>query len=299
MNDGAVAAPTGRAAARSGDSSCSAPGCISPSFAWLPVCSCVITVLTFAITYSVAVMGGHVEALLPYISDTGTRPPESCVFTLGLSLLAIAISGIMYVRYKAVEAFPTADQITLKLSKWSLCLGLTANLGLLLVASFQETNVGTVHIIGAVLAFGAGAVYCLIQTVVTHRQRSGYSRSYIIFWVRAVSSAVAGAAAVTSIAARFVAISIANYSHSDRQWQPSDAGYAEHLTSTFAEWIAGAALQAFILTFTTEFSRLGHGFWKFSEPSGRPEPGSVDASADPFLSATDNAQVSPEDVSRR
>ena len=46
--------------------------------------------IAFILTYLVAVLFGHVVPGFPYISDTGTLPPESCIFgqflTIGVFL---------------------------------------------------------------------------------------------------------------------------------------------------------------------------------------------------------------------
>ena len=45
---------------------------------------------------------GHTEMSLPYISDTGAYPPESCIFAQFLNLGALLIGVDVYIRYKQV-----------------------------------------------------------------------------------------------------------------------------------------------------------------------------------------------------
>ncbi|XP_052697001.1 DNA damage-regulated autophagy modulator protein 2-like [Crassostrea angulata] len=45
--------------------------------------------VSFCITYIIAVANKHVEPGFPYISDTGTLPPESCVFGQLLNIGAV------------------------------------------------------------------------------------------------------------------------------------------------------------------------------------------------------------------
>lgn len=50
--------------------------------------------------------------------------------------------------------------------KWNTTatvFGVITCIGISLVANFQETSVITVHFLGAVLAFGAGSLYLIIQ----------------------------------------------------------------------------------------------------------------------------------------
>lgn len=65
---------------------------------WYPVFLVLYLPVSFIITYSIAVGYGHVEAGFPYISDTGTLPPESCVFGQLLNIGAVFAAFTMYVR---------------------------------------------------------------------------------------------------------------------------------------------------------------------------------------------------------
>ena len=47
-------------------------------------------------------------------------------------------------------------------------MGFVSGLGVLLVANFQESNVLSVHLIGAMLAFGVGLLYCWGQTLISY-----------------------------------------------------------------------------------------------------------------------------------
>ncbi len=42
---------------------------------------------------------------LPYISDTGTYPPESCIFAQFLNMGALLIGIDVYIRYKQVSLY--------------------------------------------------------------------------------------------------------------------------------------------------------------------------------------------------
>jgi len=58
--------------------------------AFLPVFLVIWTYLTFTISYIIAVSRGDVDAGFPYISDTGARRPESCIFGQMLNISAVA-----------------------------------------------------------------------------------------------------------------------------------------------------------------------------------------------------------------
>uniref|UniRef100_A0A0L8FRN2 CWH43-like N-terminal domain-containing protein n=1 Tax=Octopus bimaculoides TaxID=37653 RepID=A0A0L8FRN2_OCTBM len=58
----------------------------------LPISLVVVTFLTFITTYVISVSNGHVTPYLPYISDTGAKSPESCIF--GQLLTVSTIIGL-------------------------------------------------------------------------------------------------------------------------------------------------------------------------------------------------------------
>ena len=119
--------------------------------------------------YIIAICLRHVEVEFPYISDTGTHTPESCIFSQALNIVSFLVFLTVYVRYKQIEQH-YRDQLSpnsrqnLRANWYSMCLGFISSFGLSVVANFQETNVFRVHMIGAMLAFGFGVMYAWSQT---------------------------------------------------------------------------------------------------------------------------------------
>ncbi|KAK7076726.1 DNA damage-regulated autophagy modulator protein [Halocaridina rubra] len=132
----------------------------------LPLTVFVLFPSTFIITYTLSVLLHHTEPDFPYISDTGTYSPESCIFGQALNLGALVIFITIYVRYRQIKELyhnhSTSSHIV-KLNRLGLLIGSLAALGISLVANFQETNVFFVHITGALMAFGLGTVYIWVQ----------------------------------------------------------------------------------------------------------------------------------------
>lgn len=56
---------------------------------YLPIFLFVSLPSVFILTYIIAVMLGHVEAGFPYISDTATYAPESCIFSQFINMFAM------------------------------------------------------------------------------------------------------------------------------------------------------------------------------------------------------------------
>ncbi|XP_025919552.1 DNA damage-regulated autophagy modulator protein 2 isoform X2 [Apteryx rowi] len=150
---------------------------------FLPVALVVWSAASFIFSYITAIILHHVDPFVPYISDTGTIPPERCLFGIMLNISAFMGMATMYVRYKQVHALnPEKSKIT-KLNKIGLTLGLMSCFGLCIIANFQKCILYYIHVIGACLTFGVGAVYMLVQTVLSYlMQPEVHSKD--IFWIR-------------------------------------------------------------------------------------------------------------------
>ncbi|PIK55005.1 putative DNA damage-regulated autophagy modulator protein 2-like [Apostichopus japonicus] len=106
--------------------------------------------------YCIAVKLGHVIAGLPFISDTGTMPPESCVFGQLLNMTAAAALACIFIRFKQVGIAAEGNNSVSLLNRVGFVLGIIACFGMSLVANFQELNVASVHMIGAMLCLVSG-----------------------------------------------------------------------------------------------------------------------------------------------
>ncbi|KAA0711742.1 DNA damage-regulated autophagy modulator protein 2 [Triplophysa tibetana] len=138
----------------------------------LPAALVVWTAATFVFAYITAVILKHVDPLVPYISDTGTVAPERCVFGIMLNVSAFLGVATMYVRYKQVQALIDAGGTRLHLlNRVGLVLGCGSSLGMCVVANFQKTTLFSMHLVGAVLTFGVGALYVFAQTLLSYRMQ--------------------------------------------------------------------------------------------------------------------------------
>ncbi|KAM6398795.1 DNA damage-regulated autophagy modulator protein 2-like [Rhynochetos jubatus] len=149
----------------------------------LPVALVVWSAATFVFSYITAIILHHVDPLVPYISDTGTIPPERCLFGIMLNISAFLGMATMYVRYKQVYALNPENPKIIKLNKIGLTLGLISCFGLCVIANFQKCILYYIHVVGACLTFGVGAIYMLVQTILSHlMQPEVHSKD--IFWIR-------------------------------------------------------------------------------------------------------------------
>ncbi|XP_013777817.1 DNA damage-regulated autophagy modulator protein 1-like isoform X2 [Limulus polyphemus] len=222
---------------------------------FLPLAVFVLLPATFIITYVISILHRDVEVSFPYISDTGTYIPESCIFGQLLNIVACLIAATVYVRYKQVEHYyqnhlGSESTQMLRLNMVGLCLGWAAALGASLVANFQETAVIVVHMIGATMAFGLGMIYTWLQTVI-----SFYTCPLMN------TKTVAGIRLFLSIVSMmcFIILNITTpislkYFHGKdtTKWDPKDGGFDAHVVSTVSEWILALAFDFYFLTFVRE-----------------------------------------------
>ncbi|XP_052558339.1 DNA damage-regulated autophagy modulator protein 2 isoform X3 [Tympanuchus pallidicinctus] len=135
---------------------------------FLPVALVVWSAATFVFSYITAIVLHHVDPLVPYISDTGTIPPERCLFGIMLNVSSFLGMATMYVRYKQVYALNPDKSRIIKLNKIGLMLGLMSCFGLCIIANFQKCVLYYIHVVGACLTFGVGAIYMLVQTILSY-----------------------------------------------------------------------------------------------------------------------------------
>ncbi|RXG62490.1 DNA damage-regulated autophagy modulator protein 2 [Armadillidium vulgare] len=138
----------------------------------LPLAVFVLFPATFIITYCIAVLLGHTEPEFPYISDTGTQSPESCIFGQALNLGAFLILFTLYIRFRQIAEFyrnHSSSSSIVRLNKAAFIVGSLSALGISLVANFQETSVLSIHICGALLAFGGGVAYLWLQALCSYK----------------------------------------------------------------------------------------------------------------------------------
>ncbi|XP_078803981.1 DNA damage-regulated autophagy modulator protein 2b [Oryzias latipes] len=224
----------------------------------LPAALVVWTVASFVFAYITAVVLRHVDPLVPYISDTGTTAPERCVFGIMMDVSAFLGVATMYVRYKQVEALDGQEDLRLRrLNVSGLLLGLISSFGMCVVANFQKTTLFSMHLVGAVLTFGFGAVYIMVQTALSLRmQPRVHSRT--VFLVRLSI----GIWTVGSIISMFVS-SVIMYSSlpgvdvpRKLHWTPGEVGYTPHIISTVSEWSLALSFISFFLTYIRDFQKI-------------------------------------------
>ncbi|XP_041835530.1 DNA damage-regulated autophagy modulator protein 2-like [Melanotaenia boesemani] len=225
---------------------------------FLPAALVIWTAASFVFAYVTAVVLRHVDPLVPYISDTGTLAPERCLFGIMLDVSAFLGIATVYVRYKQVEALAGEEEAKLqRLNRFGLLLGWISSFGMCVVANFQKTTIFSMHLLGAVLTFGVGALYILVQTLLSHcMQPHVHSKNIYLarLWI--------GLWTLGSIISMFVS-SVIMYSSLSGvdvphklHWTPGEVGYTAHFISTVSEWSLAFSFISFFLTYIRDFQKI-------------------------------------------
>ncbi|XP_071551080.1 DNA damage-regulated autophagy modulator protein 2-like isoform X2 [Panulirus ornatus] len=223
----------------------------------LPLTVFVLFPATFIITYTISVLLHHTEPEFPYISDTGTKSPESCIFGQALNIGAFAILVTIYVRFRQIAELyrnHSSSSNIVRLNRVGLFIGSLAAFGISIVANFQETNVFFVHISGALLAFGLGTGYLWVQAMCSY-QTHPLVNSLAMAHIRLVLAVVAAVFFFTGCICASIAHTQFNGSD-PTNWYPKDGGWGFHVASTVSEWVCAGTFNIFMLTLVDEFKNI-------------------------------------------
>ncbi|XP_071809530.1 DNA damage-regulated autophagy modulator protein 1-like [Asterias amurensis] len=233
------------------------------SLSFLPICLFLLLVVTLVTTYTIAVLRGDVEVFFPYISETGGKPPESCIFGQFVNVACVLLLATLYVRFKEVDTIEGLPSKQINgLNKVSAVLGVAATLGMSVVANFQDTNVFVVHRIGAYTLFVCMTLYSMLHTMITYLVCPEYSKP-LVGIVRLLLSLSMFFTMVTCFTTSSIASAewMNHHNPNDTEffWKPTDGGYDFHIASTMCEWALAVSFALFCLTFVSEFRHISLG----------------------------------------
>ncbi|XP_045468231.1 DNA damage-regulated autophagy modulator protein 2 [Harmonia axyridis] len=232
---------------------------------YLPIAIAVLFPVTFILSYSIAVAHEDVTPLFPYISDTGTFSPESCIFGQLLNLGALLVGFSAYFRYLQLRDLHQNNQVPFvveRLNGKTCIMGLLAAFGISIVGNFQEKNALVVHLIGALLAFGVGGAYICLQSYISFKiypllgnktlnwirvvLAAGTIISFIFVFLFAVIAGVVGKNQGNANSTKTI----------NPMWKQDEAGWGWHFMSTLSEWILAFCMLQYLSTFAHDFKRL-------------------------------------------
>ncbi|KAM9402861.1 DNA damage-regulated autophagy modulator protein 1-like isoform 1-T1 [Salvelinus alpinus] len=209
----------------------------------LPVFLVIWSSSTFIVSYVIALFEHDVGFILPYISEIGAKPPESCIFGLMTVITAFAGMATMYARYKFVEKLnEKAGGVPPVLNQAALWIGTLSCLGMCFVATFQETTIIQVHDAGAILFFVSGVLYTILQSIISYKTFP-YGCSMALCHVRTGMATMGFLAVPPTIIFALL-------------HRTEDKDNVFHLVSAVSEWIVVFSFIFFFFTYIHDFKKF-------------------------------------------
>ncbi|XP_070553043.1 DNA damage-regulated autophagy modulator protein 2-like isoform X1 [Ptychodera flava] len=227
---------------------------------FLPLLFAATAILTFLVCYLIAVSLDHVIPFVPYISDTGAYPPESCLFSQFLNVAAALGILAVYIRWKSLKKLSVENVKRFScLNTSSFVIGVLAAIGLSVVGNFQWTSQFEIHIIGAGMAFGLGLVYCWMQSHLTYKLHPRYNSLWIarlrvilaLMVTLSLISMLAGSLAMNFVGGEEDGSAIGS---GDKEYAIDPEISWAYLMTTISEWALAVLLLAWFGTFCVEYT---------------------------------------------
>jgi len=163
----------------------------SSKLIYLPILAGILPTLGLCVTYYLAKTNCHLERwILPYVSYTGTKQPESMIFSALFNMEGFLCFMIVLLTWKYYQRRYYGDHTLLK--NTNFLSGIISCCGLVIIANFQITKGQLVHYIGAALLFISGTLYSVTGTLLSkynHKMLSG-RQSLLVFIARSIISIV-------------------------------------------------------------------------------------------------------------
>lgn len=227
----------------------------------LPLLLAVLSLTTFVITYVISFVRND-TSWFPTISDTADRRPESNVFGFLFnfcSVVGLVTALVRYLQLRHDADWNESDRFVLiRLNKVALVFGIVSSLGASVVANFQEDAVSVVHIIGALMVFGGGILYCWVQSFISYKMKTCGLITNTLFTIRlliiiAMSIFFISCVTATSFASKDWIRYHRNSSTISHRWDPKGKAYVHHVIGDVSEWLMALSLLGFMFTFFGEF----------------------------------------------
>ncbi|KAL3095332.1 hypothetical protein niasHS_007431 [Heterodera schachtii] len=229
----------------------------------LPILFAVCFATMLGCTYVFSVWRGDVDPVFPYISASGDLRPESCIFSMLLNICSFFSMLLIILRYSLVVELNRSSDLRLRaVNRLAFYVGMLAGLGMFIVANVQETAVFQIHLFGALLCFGSGCVYMLLQSWCTLRMSPLYNDPQIAY-IRFVIAIAASLCFVTAFSFGLMASITFHHYYPDlptpRPWNRKHGvlpGYNLHCVSAVAEWTLALLKMTFLLSFQRDFEKI-------------------------------------------
>jgi len=149
-------------------------------------------------------------------------------------------------------------QLLIRLNKVALVFGVLSSVGAGIVANFQEDAVAYVHIVGALMVFLFGILYCWVQSFISYKMKScGLITNTLLFLRLTLTIIVSiffiSCATATSFVFKDWIHHRVNGTNIPHRWDHKDKNYVQHIVGDVSEWLMALTLLGFFFTFFGEF----------------------------------------------
>ena len=223
---------------------------------WLPASVALLLTVGVLITYTVAVICGHVDPFFPYFRDVGSEFPESVILTLFLNMAAWAGVLFIVVKYKLITNHLGERDINIKyLAIAELILLMIAAFGTSMGGNFKNIPIHRkYHLVAWLLVFFCGGISCVVETVITYKMAEHFTRNWVFTRLTLMTIAIVGFAC--TMTGYLISGEKTHDLLGKKHWGPNEPGYTEHLISTFGEWTLLLAIILYFLVHASEFRTL-------------------------------------------
>ncbi|KAK6618910.1 hypothetical protein RUM44_003291 [Polyplax serrata] len=213
------------------------------------------------VTFTLAVTSEHVYPVMPFMSYTGDRPVESCIFSFGLNSIAATYIIICYLRYQQIikiceEDSPSHPNSILRMNRKSLWWGISSAAGLSVTGSFQELHVASVHRLGALICTYCGFIYFWYQTVLSDLMIGKLNSRKMSYLRTSLSLASTMIHVVAPILVTILDTVYPRHHEETLLWSINEAGWHLHVCCSFLEWTIFFINVTYLASFYKEFKLI-------------------------------------------
>ncbi|CAJ0576208.1 unnamed protein product, partial [Mesorhabditis spiculigera] len=207
---------------------------------------CVVSLLiSFFVCYGIAVGNDHVDAWLPYISDCGNLPPESCIFGTFMAIGAFAWAlTVYYLHRQILRRCGSQNSRLVIFAYFILLLGWLSALGILVVGNFQEGNVLAAHDAGAfTFSLDSSSIALAItpSNYLEHRDIGYLDISYDMSFAEPFVQSPGGLTPTKP-----------DFENGIERYDVDSPFYNNHIATTLSEWILALLMLLEIATFVID-----------------------------------------------
>ncbi|XP_076308478.1 DNA damage-regulated autophagy modulator protein 1-like [Tachypleus tridentatus] len=245
-----------------------------PRLGWLPALTGIFLACGCLVAYIIAVLRGDVTPYMPFISEAGTDPPQSGIFSIFLFCSGCLGLITMTIRYVSVTKLNKNHIRKIQVANCtSFFCGIVAIGGMIVVAVYPMSSLKLAHDIGAYALFFVGMTYAFLQTLVSYflypndnglaicRIRLTFATLCLVSLIINILSLLCFIDLNQVSVMIFYPISSAefdsgNYSHTKRLKHPGEKGFVGLVISSAAEWTMAFNFIFYFFTYIQEFQKI-------------------------------------------